>query len=67
MKTNMTLALAASILTLTVSAFPHRAAGSSTTAPPTSDSQAIRKAGGSPMKYMEVVLASSSLLSALLP
>ena len=68
MKSKKTLVLAASILTLTLSAFPHDAAASSTATPP-SDSQALRKAGGDKVKYMEtaVVLAAGILLSAVLP
>jgi Spy/CpxP family protein refolding chaperone len=67
MKKKMTLALAASILALTVSAFPHQAVASSTTSPSTSDSQLVRKSGGSNLLYVQVILAAGSLLSALLP
>jgi hypothetical protein len=62
MKKKVTLALASSILTLTLSAFPHHAAASPTTAPP-ADSEALRKAGGSNLIYLPYL----QLLSALLP
>jgi hypothetical protein len=67
MKGKMTLVLAASILALTLSAFPHHAAASSTTAPPHSSSQIVRKSGGSNLLYVQIVLASEILSSALLP
>ena len=67
MKSKRTLALAASILALTLSAFPHQAAASSTTAPSSSSSQMLRKAGGGPLIYMQVELAVNILLLALLP
>jgi hypothetical protein len=67
MKSQKTLVLAASIFALALSAFPHHAAADSTTAPPPSDSQSIRKAGGSPLKSLAVELAGDILLSALLP
>ena len=66
MKRQMTLALAALIFTLTLSAFPHHAAASTTSTPPPSDS-IMRKAGGTPVKYMAVVLAAEILPSVLLP
>lgn len=68
MKSKKTLVLAALILALTLSAFPHNAAASSTATPP-SDSQSIRKAGGEKLKYMAtaVVLAADILFSAVLP
>jgi hypothetical protein len=67
MKSKKTLALATSILTLTISAFPHHAAAGTTTAPPTAGSQLLRKAGGTNLKYLQIVLAADTLLSALLP
>jgi len=69
MKCKKTLVLAASIFVLTLSAFPHRAAASSTTAPTSSDTSVIRKAGGSNLIYLQYVqlnLAANVLLSALL-
>ena len=65
MKKNMTLAFAALILTLTLSAFPHYAAASSTTSSQ-GDSDYCR-AGGSQVPYMAVELAAEILSSALLP
>jgi Cu/Ag efflux protein CusF len=47
MKSQKTLVLAASIFAITLSAFPHHAAASSAIAPPSTSSEAIRKAGGS--------------------
>lgn len=65
MKKTMTLALAASIFALTLSAFPHHAAASTTSTPPPSDSPLLRKAGGEPVKYMAVELAVEILSSVL--
>ena len=67
MKSKMTLALASSILTVTLSAFPPQAAASSTTVAPSSGSQMLRVGGDKPVKYMQVELAVDILLSALLP
>jgi hypothetical protein len=70
MKSKKTLILAASILTLTLSAFPRHATATSTTTPSSSGSQAIRKAGGSNLpyvRYLHVELAADILLSSLLP
>jgi hypothetical protein len=70
MKSKKTLVLAASIFALTLSAFPHHAAASSTTAPTSSDTSAIRKAGGSNLiylQYVQVELLTGILSSALLP
>ena len=53
-----------SVATLIV---PHHAAASSTTAPPHSSSQIVRKSGGSNLLYVQIVLASEILSSALLP
>ena len=66
MKSKLTLALAASILTLTLGAFPHQAsaAASSTTTTPTVPEYA-KPIGCKPVKYM--YLAVDILLSALLP
>jgi Spy/CpxP family protein refolding chaperone len=66
MKSNKTLVLAASMLALTLSAFPHQAAASSTTAP-TAVSEISKPIGGKPVKYMLVALAADILLGALLP
>jgi hypothetical protein len=66
MKSKKTLVLAASILALTLSTFSHDAAASSTDTPP-SDSQALRKAGGSNLIYLQIALAAGTLISALLP
>ena len=66
MKSNKTLVLAASILALTLSAFPHVAAASiGTTAQAGSDM--LRKGGDSRIPYLQVILAAGNLLSALLP
>ncbi|HSZ17278.1 MAG TPA: hypothetical protein VK764_09270 [Terracidiphilus sp.] len=68
MKSNLTLALAASILTLTLSAFPHHASADSTTAAVSgATSDLLRASGGQPVKYMAVELGADILLSALLP
>jgi hypothetical protein len=67
MKSKLTLGLATAMFTLTLSAFPPHAAASSTIAPPSTSSEAIRKAGGSNLIYVQVVLAAGNLLSALLP
>jgi hypothetical protein len=66
MKNIKTFVLAASMLTLTLSAFPHRAAASSTTIPPP-DIELARPTGKAPMVYMRVILAAGDLMSALLP
>ncbi len=67
MKKKMSFALAASILTLTLSAFPHQAAASTSTAPTTSVSDLTRASGDSKVKYMAIILTAGSLLSMLLP
>ncbi|MGA7107999.1 MAG: hypothetical protein WBV28_08460 [Terracidiphilus sp.] len=67
MKTKMTRALASSIFALTLSAFPHHAAASSTTNPSAADSQIVRKSGGTNLLYVQVVLATDILFSTLLP
>jgi hypothetical protein len=66
MKKNMTLGLAASILTLTLSVFPHHAAASTTAAAPTVP-EVSKPTGGKPGPYLSVELAADILLSALLP
>lgn len=63
MKKTMTLALAASIFALTLSAFPHHAAAS-TTSVSQADSE-IRRAGGGPVVYLTVGLAAEILSSVL--
>jgi hypothetical protein len=67
MKNRNMLVLAALILALTLSVFPVRAAGSTTSAAPPSDSQVVRASGDKPVKYMAVELAAAVLESVLLP
>ena len=64
MKSTKTLVLAASILAF--STFPHVAAASTDTSPQ-AGSDLTRKAGGSALKYVEVILAGGTLILALLP
>jgi hypothetical protein len=66
MKSQKTLALAASIFALALSAFPLHAAADSTTATPAVP-EVLRASGDKPVKYMAVGLAVDILLSALLP
>lgn len=66
MKKKMTLALAALIFSITLTAFPHVAAADTGTTPQAS-SEMTRPTGKSPMVYMRVILAVGNLLSALLP
>jgi hypothetical protein len=67
MKSKMTLGLATAMSTLTLSAFPHPAAASSTaSSAPAATTELVRKAGGDKLKYMTVILAVDTL-SALLP
>lgn len=66
MKSKKTLVLAASILTLTLSAFPHHAAASTGSAPQQADSD-IRKAGGTALVYITYLVTAGTLFSALLP
>lgn len=56
MKKKMTLALAASILTLTLSAFPHHAAASTTAATPPPPSPAVCKGTHIPKVVIELVV-----------
>ncbi len=68
MKSKMTFVLAASILTLTVTALPHvAAAGTNPPPPPPTKIEVSRPTGGKPVKYMQVELAVDILLLALLP
>jgi len=60
MKKTMTLALAASIFALVLSAFPDHAAASTTAAAPPPDSQ-WRSSGDKPVKYVMVELAAEIL------
>lgn len=68
MKSNKTLVLAASILTLTLSAFPHLAAASSAIALPPSGTEVYRAPGGKPVIYLYVplILAAETLFGAVL-
>lgn len=66
MKSKRTLILAASFLALTISALPHVAVAGTTTAPQTS-SDMRRKAGGTPLEYLQVILAAGNLISLLVP
>jgi ABC-type oligopeptide transport system substrate-binding subunit len=66
MKSKKTLLLAASILALTLSAFPHVAAASERMTVQ-AGSDMFRKAGGTNCPYLQVILAAGNLLSALLP
>ncbi|MGA7109567.1 MAG: hypothetical protein WBV28_11940 [Terracidiphilus sp.] len=63
MKRNMTLALAASFLTLTLSAFPHRAAADSNTALPLPSPAA---SSGKHIKEVKIELQSILLVLRLL-
>jgi hypothetical protein len=69
MKSKKTLVLAASIFALTLSAFPHHAAASATTAPTPSDTVLIRKAGGSKLIYLQSIQVAqvANILASLLP
>lgn len=67
MKRKLTYALASSILTLALSAFPHYAAASSTT-PSSTTPQSMRARGDRAVKYMDIpIIVAVGLLSALLP
>jgi hypothetical protein len=65
MNSQKILVLAASILALTLTAFPHVAAAGTGTAPQ-AVSEIVRKAGGSNLIYVQVLVVGT-LLSALLP
>jgi hypothetical protein len=68
MRSQKTLALAASIFALALSAFPHHAVADSTTAAVSvATSDLARASGDSKVKYLAVRLAADILLSALLP
>jgi hypothetical protein len=67
MKNKMTFGLAALILTLTLSAFPNRAAATTTADSSTPVSELTRASGDSKVKYMAIVLTAGSLLFALVP
>ena len=66
MKSKKTLVLAASILALTLSAFPHDAVAGTTIIPQQAGSD-LRPGGDSPVKYLAVILAAGNLISLLLP
>jgi hypothetical protein len=66
MKSKKTLVLAASILALTLSAFPHDAAASTGTTPQ-AGSDTTRKAGGTSCPYLQIILAAGNLISLLVP
>jgi hypothetical protein len=66
MKSKKAPVLAALILALTLSAFPHHAAASTGTTPQAS-SDMIRRAGGTSCPYLQVLLAGGMLISVLLP
>jgi hypothetical protein len=65
MKSIKTFALAASILTLTLSAIPRYAAASTNAAPPVVSEYC--RAGGSQVPYGAIEIAAEILFSALLP
>jgi hypothetical protein len=65
MKCTKTLVLAASILALTLSAFPHIALAGTTTAALHADPDLTRQGGGKGVKYMAVILAAGNLISLL--
>ena len=66
MKSNKTLVLAASILALTLSAFPHVASADTGTIQQ-ADPDLTRQAGVKGVKYMAVILAAGNLISLLAP
>jgi hypothetical protein len=65
MKSKRTLVLAASILALTLTAFPHVAAAGTGAAPQQASSDMTRKAGGSNLLYVQVIVAAGNLISLL--
>ncbi len=66
MKSKRTLVLAASILALTLSAFPQiSAAGTGIT--PQAGPDLMRQGGGKGVKYMAVIVAAGNLISSLVP
>jgi|HubBroStandDraft_2_1064218.scaffolds.fasta_scaffold388354_2 hypothetical protein len=67
MKSTKTLVLAASILALTLTAFPHVAAAGTVVAPQQASSDLTRKAGGSNLLYVQVIVVAGNLISLLLP
>lgn len=64
MKSKRTFIIAVFVAALALSAFPHHAAADSTTAPP-SNSDAIRKAGGSNLIYLTYAVTADILLAVL--
>ena len=67
MKSERTLVLAASIVALTLSVFPHDAAAATTTAALHADPGLTRRGGGKGVKYMAVMLAAGNLIRLLAP
>ena len=67
MKSTKTLVLAASILALTLSTFPHIALAGTTTAALHADPDLTRQGGGKGVKYMAVILAADNLIRLLVP
>jgi len=67
MKSTKTLAIAASIVALTLSVFPHDALAGTTTAAPHADPGLTRRGGGKGVKYMAVMLAAGNLIRLLAP
>jgi hypothetical protein len=65
MKSKRVLVLAASILALTLTAFPHVAAAGTGAAPLQASSDMTRKAGGSNLLYIQVIVAAGNLISLL--
>jgi len=66
-KSERTLVLAASIVALTLSVFPHDAAAATTTAALHADPGLTRRGGGKGVKYMAVMLAAGNLIRLLAP
>ena len=66
MKSKKTLVLAASILAITLSAFPHDAVASAGTTSQAS-SDATRKAGGSSLIYIQLIVVAGNLISFMVP
>ena len=66
MKSKKTLVLAASILALTLSAFPHAASADTGTTQQASSGM-MRKGGDGKLIYIQFIVAAGNLLSALLP
>jgi hypothetical protein len=65
MKSNKTLVLAASILALTLSAFPHVASADTGTTQQASSDR--RKGGGTALVYLQFIAAAGNLITMLVP